>query len=126
MKKGVANDKNIPEIRYSLLGIFLYFGQREKNKRNEQGLIEKMKEQLDSGDIRYDKLVERMDSLEELNLSLRRENLDITHERNQLLISKQTMEKELANKIKLLIRENEQLKKRIKELEAELNLKNMQ
>lgn len=104
----------------------VYFGQREKSKSNEQGLIEKMKEQLDSGDIRYDKLVERMDSLEELNLSLRRENLDITHERNQLLINKQNMEKELANKIKLLIRENEQLKKRIKELEAELNLKNIQ
>lgn len=104
----------------------VYFGQREKTKSNEQGLIEKMKEQLDSGDIRYDKLVERMDSLEELNLSLRRENLDITHERNQLLISKQNMEKELADKIKVLIRENEQLKRRIKELEAELNLKNMQ
>lgn len=98
----------------------VYFSQRDRSKTTEHDLIEKMKEQLDSGDVRYDKLVERMDNLEETNMELRRENLTITHERNQLIMSKQNMENELVEKIELLISENEVLKARIKELEEKI------
>lgn len=98
----------------------LYFSQKDKARTNEHGLIEKMKEQLDSSDTRYDKLVERMDKLEEVNMKLREENLTISHERNELLISKQSMERELIQKIENLVKENEELKIRIKDLENQI------
>ena len=97
----------------------VYFGQRNRVKSDEHGLIEKMKQQLDSRDVQYDKLVERLDKLEESNMTLREENLKIAHERNQLSISKQNMEKELVDKIEVLAKENEALKRRIRELEEE-------
>lgn len=98
----------------------LYFTQKDKSKNNEQGLIEKMKEQLDSSDLRYDKLTERVDKLEETNSDLRKENLEITHARNQMMIEKENAEKFWMDKIESLQRENETLKARIKELEEKL------
>lgn len=98
----------------------LYFTQKDKSKSNEQGLIEKMKEQLDSSDTRYDKLTERVDKLEEINSDLRNKNMEIQHEKNRILIEKESAEKFWMDKIETLQRENEALKARIKELEDKL------
>lgn len=95
----------------------IYFSQRDKNNSNEQEFIRQMKEQLDNSDDRYERLLNRIEKIEEINATLRSENLNITHERNTLLISKQNMEKELVQKIETLVKENEALKKRIRKLE---------
>ena len=95
----------------------IYFSQKDKNNSNEQEFIRQMKEQLDNSDDRYERLLNRIEKIEEINATLRSENLNITHERNTLLISKQNMEKELVLKIETLVKENEALKKRIRKLE---------
>lgn len=95
----------------------IYFSQKDKNNSNEQEFIRQMKEQLDNSDDRYERLLNRIEKIEEINATLRSENLNITHERNTLLISKQNMEKELVQKIETLVKENEALKKRIRKLE---------
>lgn len=95
----------------------IYFSQKDKNNSNEQEFIRQMKEQLDNSDDRYERLLSRIEKIEEINATLRSENLNITHERNTLLISKQNMEKELVQKIETLVKENEALKKRIRKLE---------
>lgn len=98
----------------------LYFTQKDKSKNNEQGLIEKMKEQLDSSDTRYDKLTERVDKLEEINSDLRQQNLEAIHEKNKAIIEKENAEKFWMDKIESLQKENELLKARIRELEDKL------
>ena len=95
----------------------VYFSRKDRTNSNEHALIQQMKEQLDSGDLRYDKLIQRMEKIELANLTLREQNLELAHERNNLLISKQNMEKDLVLKIEQLVRENEELKKKIKHLE---------
>ena len=98
----------------------LYFTQKDKAKNNEQGLIEKMKEQLDSSDVRYDKLTERVDKLEDINMKLREENFMLTTQKNQEIVMRNNVEQSLTEKIELLQLENEQLKARIKDLEDKL------
>lgn len=101
----------------------LYFSQKDKSKSNERGLIEKMKEQLDSGDMRYEKLVERVEKLENVNMDLREKNLEIIHEKNQAIMEKENVEQRLVEKIEELQKENELLKDKIRELEEQLNKK---
>lgn len=98
----------------------LYYSQKDNAKKTEQGLLDKMSAQLEKSDKRYDDLTKRLDELDKANIMLREDKLNLCHEKNQLIISKENMEKELVAKIENLIAENERLKLRIKELEVEL------
>lgn len=79
-----------------------------------------MSEQISLSIERYDKLVARVDRLEEDNASLRNDNINISYAKTQIIAEKDRMEQELAEKIDKLTKENRTLKRRIKELETEL------
>ncbi len=98
----------------------LLFNQFNSKKSSEQSLIQTMSEQISLSIERYDKLVARVDRLEEDNASLRNDNINISYAKTQIIAEKDRMEQELAEKIDKLTKENRTLKRRIKELETEL------
>lgn len=98
----------------------LLFNQFNSKKSSEQSLIQTMSEQINLSIERYDKLVMRVDRLEEDNASLRNDNINISYAKTQIIAEKDRMEQELAEKIDKLTKENRTLKRRIKELETEL------
>nr|DAQ00288.1 MAG TPA: DNA REPAIR PROTEIN XRCC4, DNA end joining, double-strand break.3A [Caudoviricetes sp.] len=98
----------------------LLFNQFNSKKSSEQSLIQTMSEQISLSIERYDKLVARVDRLEEDNASLRNDNINISYAKTQIIAEKDRMEQDLAEKIDKLTKENRTLKRRIKELETEL------
>lgn len=79
-----------------------------------------MSEQISLSVERYEKLTVRVERLEEDNASLRNENINMSYAKTQIIAEKDRMEQELADKIDKLTKENRTLKKRIRELETEL------
>lgn len=102
----------------ALLG--LLFNQFNSRKTAEHGLIDRLTEQINLSDERHNVLVERVDKIEKENEILKNDNMAIKYDRNQIIAEKDRMEKELADKIETLTKENRYLKKRIKELESQL------
>lgn len=98
----------------------LLFNQFNSKKSSEQSLIQTMSEQINLSVERYEKLTSRVDRLEEDNASLRNDNINISYAKTQIIAEKDRMEQELAEKIDKLTKENRTLKRRIKELETEL------
>lgn len=98
----------------------LLFNQFNSKKSSEQSLIQTMSEQISLSIERYDKLTARVDRLEEDNASLRNDNINISYAKTQIIAEKDRMEQDLAEKIDKLTKENRTLKRRIKELETEL------
>lgn len=98
----------------------LLFNQFNSKKSSEQSLIQTMSEQISLSVERYEKLTVRVERLEEDNVSLRNENINMSYAKTQIIAEKDRMEKELADKIDKLTKENRTLKKRIRELETEL------
>lgn len=98
----------------------LLFNQFNSKKSSEQSLIQTMSEQISLSVERYEKLTARVERLEEDNASLRNENINMSYAKTQIIAEKDRMEKELADKIDKLTKENRTLKKRIRELETEL------
>lgn len=101
----------------ALLG--LLFNQFNSRKTTEHGLIDKLVDQVNLSDERYNTLVKRVDKIEAENEILKNDNMTIKHDRTKIIAEKDRMEKELADKIEILTKENRYLKKRIKELENE-------
>ena len=102
----------------ALLG--LLFNQFNSRKTAEHGLIDRLTEQINLSDERHNVLVERVDKIEKENEILKNDNMAIRYDRTQIIAEKDRMEKELADKIETLTKENRYLKKRIKELESQL------
>ncbi|ARM66782.1 hypothetical protein AM4_123 [Lactococcus phage AM4] len=102
----------------ALLG--LLFNQFNSRKTAEHSLIDKMTSQINLSDERYNHLVERVDKIEKENEILKNDNMTIRYDKTQIIAEKDRMEKELADKIEILTKENRYLKKRIKELESQL------
>lgn len=102
----------------ALLG--LLFNQFNSRKTAEHGLIDRLTEQINLSDERHNVLVERVDKIEKENEILKNDNMAIRYDRTQIITEKDRMEKELADKIETLTKENRYLKKRIKELESQL------
>ena len=102
----------------ALLG--LLFNQFNSRKTAEHGLIDRLTEQINLSDERHNVLVERVDKIEKENEILKNDNMAIKYDRTQIIAEKDRMEKELADKIETLTKENRYLKKRIKELESKL------
>lgn len=102
----------------ALLG--LLFNQFNSRKTAEHDLIDKMTAQLNLSDERYNHLVERIDKIEKENEILKNDNMMIRYDKTQIIDEKDKMEKDLAEKIEILTKENRYLKKRIKELESQL------
>lgn len=102
----------------ALLG--LLFNQFNSRKTAEHGLIDKLTAQINLSDERYNTLVGRVDKLEADNVTLQNDNITINYAKTQIIAEKDRMEKELADKIETLTKENRYLKKRIKELELQL------
>ena len=102
----------------ALLG--LLFNQFNSRKTAEHGLIDRLTEQINLSDERHNVLVERVDKIEKENEILKNDNMAIKYDRTQIIAEKDRMEKELADKIETLTKENRYLKKRIKELESQL------
>ena len=102
----------------ALLG--LLFNQFNSRKTAEHGLIDRLTEQINLSDERHNVLVERVDKIEKENEILKNDNMAIKYDRTQIIAEKDRMEKELADKIEILTKENRYLKKRIKELESQL------
>lgn len=98
----------------------LLFNQFNSKKSSEQSLIQTMSEQISLSVERYEKLTVRVERLEEDNASLRNENINMSYAKTQIIAEKDRMEQELADKIDKLTKENRTLKKRIRELETEL------
>ena len=101
----------------ALLG--LLFNQFNSRKTAEHGLIDKLISQVNLSDERYNTLVERVDKIEAENEILKNDNMTIRYDKTKIIAEKDRMEKELADKIEILTKENRYLKKRIKELENE-------
>ena len=102
----------------ALLG--LLFNQFNSRKTAEHGLIDRLTEQINLSDERHNVLVERVDKIEKENEILKNDNMTIRYDKTQIIAEKDRMEKELADKIETLTKENRYLKKRIKELESQL------
>ena len=102
----------------ALLG--LLFNQFNSRKTAEHGLIDRLTEQINLSDERHNVLVERVDKIEKENEILKNDNMAIKYDRTKIIAEKDRMEKELADKIETLTKENRYLKKRIKELESQL------
>nr|DAD56856.1 MAG TPA: hypothetical protein [Caudoviricetes sp.] len=102
----------------ALLG--LLFNQFNSRKTAEHDLIDKMTAQLNLSDERYNHLVEKIDKIEKENEILKNDNMMIRYDKTQIIDEKDKMEKDLAEKIEILTKENRYLKKRIKELESQL------
>ena len=102
----------------ALLG--LLFNQFNSRKTAEHDLIDKMTAQLNLSDERYNHVVARIDKIEKENDILKNDNLMIRYDKTQIIDEKDKMEKDLAEKIEILTKENRYLKKRIKELESQL------
>ena len=102
----------------ALLG--LLFNQFNSRKTAEHDLIDKMTAQLNLSDERYNHVVARIDKIEKENDILKNDNPMIRYDKTQIIDEKDKMEKDLAEKIEILTKENRYLKKRIKELESQL------
>ena len=102
----------------ALLG--LLFNQFNSRKTAEHGLIDRLTEQINLSDERHNVLVERVDKIEKENEILKNDNMTIRYDKTQIIAEKDRMEKELADKIETITKENRYLKKRIKELESQL------
>lgn len=102
----------------ALLG--LLFNQFNSRKTTEHDLIDKMTAQLNLSDERYNHVVARIDKIEKENDILKNDNMMIRYDKTQIIDEKDKMEKDLAEKIEILTKENRYLKKRIKKLESQL------
>ena len=88
----------------ALLG--LLFNQFNSRKTAEHGLIDRLTEQINLSDERHNVLVERVDKIEKENEILKNDNMAIRYDRTQIIAEKDRMEKELADKIETLTKEN--------------------